>query len=106
MSIILLQLFFVMSYFIYIMSNKHRTVFYVGVTNDLRARIKEHRLHTGGYFTCKYNCDDLIYYERFDSILDAIYREKQLKRWKRDWKEKLIRKLNPEMKDLSDHWFG
>jgi putative endonuclease len=95
-----------MSYFVYIMSNKHRNVFYVAVSNDLRARIGEHRVGVGGYFTRKYNCHDLIYYEIYDSILDATKREKILKKWTRAWKEKLIKKVNGEMKGISAQWFG
>jgi putative endonuclease len=95
-----------MSYFVYILSNKHRNVFYVGVSNDLRARISEHRVGVGGYFTRKYNCHDLIYYEIYDSILEAIKREKILKKWTRAWKEKLIKKVNGEMKGISAQWFG
>jgi putative endonuclease len=88
------------------MSNKHRNVFYVGVTNDLRARINEYRHGVGGYFTAKYNCYDLVYYETHGSIMNAIEREKTLKKWKKAWKVKLIKKVNPEMKDISDQWFG
>jgi len=95
-----------MPYFVYIMSNQNRNVFYVGVTNDIRARASEHALSIGGNFTSKYNCHDLLHYEEYDSILDAIDREKQLKKWDREWKLKLIRKHNPEMKDLSARWKG
>lgn len=93
-----------MSYFVYIMSNKYRNVLYVGVTNDIRARTIEHRIGKGGYFTAKYNCHDLMYYEEHESILDAIDREKLLKKWKKEWKYRLIKKQNPEMKDLADRW--
>ena len=65
-------------------------------------RVYQHQNLIGSTFTKKYKCVELIYYEFFDSIEEAIHREKQLKKWKRAWKEDLIKKLNPEMKDLSD----
>ena len=91
-----------MPYFVYIMSNKNHSVFYTGVTNDFKARAWEHKLGKGGSFTSKYNCGDLLYYEEHDNILEAIDREKQIKRWKREWKIKLITKSNPDMKCLLD----
>lgn len=86
--------------YIYITSNKHRTVFYIGVTSNLSARSYEHKHGEGSVFTKKYNCTDLIYYELFSTIDEAISREKQIKNWKRNWKIELVKKLNPEMKDL------
>ena len=84
------------------MSNRHRTVYYIGVTSDLPTRIYQHRHGEGSAFTKKYQCTDLIYYEAFGRIEEAIVREKQMKRWKRDWKEKLIKEQNPTRRDLSD----
>ena len=86
--------------YIYIVSNPRRSVFYIGVTSDLFSRAYQHKNREGSTFTKKFNCADLIYYEFFESIEEAIYREKQLKKWKRVWKEELIMKLNPTMKDL------
>ncbi|WP_040495888.1 GIY-YIG nuclease family protein [Fulvivirga imtechensis] len=86
--------------YVYIVSNKHRTVLYIGVTSNLSARAHEHKHGEGSDYTQKYNCTDLIYYESFPTIEEAIAREKQLKNWKRKWKEELIQKFNPEMKDL------
>ncbi|MGB3467719.1 MAG: GIY-YIG nuclease family protein [Cyclobacteriaceae bacterium] len=86
--------------YIYIVSNKSRSVYYVGVTADLRVRSHEHKSLNGSVFTKKYQCTDLIYYEFFETIEAAIKREKQLKKWKRAWKDELVRKLNPEMKNL------
>ena len=86
------------------MSNRHRNVFYTGVTNDTRARASEHRLGIGGGFTSKYNCHFLMYYEEHESIFDAIKREKQIKRWKHGWKLQLIKKSNPDMNDLFERW--
>jgi putative endonuclease len=87
---------------VYIMSNKHRTTFYIGVTSDLESRVWQHSNGEGSVFTKKYRCYDLVYYECFPSILDAIDREKQLKNWHRPWKIALIESVNPLMKDLKD----
>ena len=86
--------------YIYIMSNATRSVFYIGVTSGLYARAYEHKHGEGSTFTKKYKCTDLIYYEFYSSIEEAITREKQLKKWKREWKEELVRKMNPELRDL------
>ncbi len=86
--------------YVYIVSNKNRTVLYTGVTANLYARIFEHKSGIGSKFTKKYNCTDLIYYCFFDSIEEAIVREKQIKKWKRVWKDQLIKEFNPEFKDL------
>jgi len=83
------------------MSNKYRTVLYVGVTGDLLKRVGQHKSGEGSAFTKKYNCHYLVYYEEFTDIRYAIVREKQLKNWPRIYKEDLIRKLNPELADLS-----
>lgn len=88
--------------YIYIVSNKYRTTLYIGVTTDLAARSDQHKNGDGSKFTKKYQCTDLIYYEFFPTIVEAINREKQLKKWKRVWKEDLIRRINPTLKDLYD----
>ncbi|MEO6150623.1 MAG: GIY-YIG nuclease family protein [Mucilaginibacter sp.] len=88
--------------YIYIMSNQYRTTFYIGVTNNLEARIWQHTNGEGSQFVKKYKLFDLVYYECFDRITDAIDREKQLKNWHKDWKINLIQSKNPEMKDLKD----
>ena len=85
---------------IYIMSNQYRTTFYIGVTSDLEARVWQHTNNQGSEFVKKYKLFDLVYYEYFARITDAIDREKQLKNWHRDWKINLIKSKNPEMKDL------
>ena len=87
---------------IYFLSNAHNTVLYVGVTNDIVRRIAEHKAKINKGFTYKYNCDKLVYFETFRLLTDAISREKQLKNWKREWKNKLVEGLNPEWKDLSE----
>ena len=91
-------------YSVYILSNFARTVFYIGVTNNLEKRIQEHRSGEGSVFTKKYKCHFLMYYEDYNNINNAIAREKQLKNWKREWKIKLIREENPGLKDLAEGW--
>jgi putative endonuclease len=88
------------TYYIYILTNKNKTVLYIGVTNDLTRRVYEHKNKLLKGFTNKYNIDLLIYFEIFNDIKEAIQREKRLKEWKREWKENLINSFNPEWKDL------
>jgi putative endonuclease len=89
------------TYYVYILANKHRNVIYTGVTNNLKRRISEHRDNINKCFTSKYNVHYLIYYETFSSIVKAIKREKQIKKWYRYQKDALISKNNPEWKDLT-----
>ncbi|MCC5929262.1 MAG: GIY-YIG nuclease family protein [Cyclobacteriaceae bacterium] len=89
--------------YIYIIANKDRNVLYIGVTSNLYSRIYDHKYLQGSKFASKYKCIDLLYYEFFDSIEEAIEREKKLKKWKRAWKEELIKSTNPQMNDLFDH---
>ncbi len=89
-------------FFVYILSNHTRSVFYIGVTNDLAQRLSQHRGGWGSRFALKYNLKSLVYWEEFADPHRAIMREKQLKNWHRDWKIELIRSVNPEMRDLSD----
>lgn len=84
-------------FYVYIVTNKYRTTFYVGITNDLNRRSTEHNESKGSVFTSKYNLTDLVYYEIFSDINQAISREKQLKNWKKDWKLKLIKEINPTL---------
>ena|ERR1700749_1069398 len=86
--------------YIYIMTNQYRTTFYIGVTSDLEGRIWQHLNNQGSAFVKKYKLFDLVYYEHFERVTDAIAREKQLKNWHKDWKINLIKSENPEMKDL------
>lgn len=89
-------------YFVYILSNKYRTVLYIGVTNNLKRRLYEHEHHLIEGFTKKYNVSDLIYFEESEFIESAIAREKQLKRWSRNKKEILIKQINPSFQSLND----
>ena len=79
------------------MTNKYRTTLYVGVTSDLNKRVVEHQNEIGSEFTKKYNLKNLIYYEEFNDINQAIAREKQIKNWKKDWKLNLIKEMNPSL---------
>jgi len=90
--------------YVYIMSNKHRNVLYIGVTGDLKTRVWQHKTGEGSTFTRKYNCHYLVYYEDYNDIRNAIAREKQLKEWKRSWKLNLIKSENPTMIDLAAEW--
>ena len=82
------------------MSNTNRTTFYIGVTGNLKERIADHKNGIGSGFTSKYELKDLVYYEEFPDINQAIDREKQLKNWHRQWKINLIQSVNPKMIDL------
>jgi putative endonuclease len=92
------------TYSVYILSNFARTVFYIGVTNNLQIRMWQHRNNEGGEFTSKYKCHFLMYYEDYGDIRNAIAREKQLKNWRREWKIVLIRKDNTDLIDLAKDW--
>lgn len=89
-------------YYFYILTNKNKTVIYCGVTNNLTERINEHTVAQGNKktFTGRYNCHHLIYYEIFDSINDAIRREKEVKAWRREKQENLIATKNPSWEFL------
>ena len=94
------SIFFMKQGFVYILSNYKRTVFYIGVTSDLKKRLQEHRDGIGSAFTNKYKVNFLMYFEEFQSIQLAIEREKKLKNWRREWKIDLIKTTNPDLIDL------
>lgn len=87
---------------VYILTNKYNTTLYTGVTRDLQRRVAEHKLHLNKGFSDKYNTEKLVYYEVYDRFDEGILREKQLKKWHREWKEKLINDFNPEWNDLAE----
>ena len=89
---------------VYFMANKNNTTLYVGVSSHLVKRVYQHKNKTYKGFTSRYNCDKLVYFEAYDSIVEAINIEKQIKKGNRKNKEKLITAMNPEWKDLSDGW--
>lgn len=90
--------------YVYIATNRSGTL-YIGVTNNLHRRMWEHKQKTGSKFAAKYNITRLVYYEKAADIRDAIAREKQLKRWRREKKVWLIERENPDWNDLSADWF-
>ena len=89
-------------YYVYIMTNKHNTVLYTGVTNNLRRRVWEHKEKLGGGFTSRYNVNKLVYYEDTADVRTAIAREKQIKGGSRQKKIDLVNSLNPDWRDLYD----
>jgi putative endonuclease len=92
-------------YFVYILSNFTNTTVYIGVTNDLETRVRQHKDKLVKGFTQKYNVDKLVYFEEYNDISRAIAREKQLKNWQRAWKDELIEKDNPNWMDMSQGWY-
>jgi putative endonuclease len=88
------------SFFVYILASKRHGTLYVGVINNLARRLSEHKARLVPGFTRKVN--QLVYFEAFDSILEARAREYSLKRWRRSWKIALIETLNPDWRDLTD----
>ncbi len=93
----------VKSYWVYILASRNR-VLYIGVTNDLRRRVYEHKGHEVPGFSARYRIDKLVYFEQTDDVGAAIAREKQLKRWRREKKVTLIEACNPEWEDLAAAW--
>jgi putative endonuclease len=89
-------------FFVYILASKRNGTLYIGVTNNLARRISEHKAKLVPGFTRKYRVDQRVYFEGFDSILEARAREQTLKRWRHAWKIALIEKSNPEWRDISD----
>jgi len=90
------------SAWVYIITNVHHTTLYTGVTNDLPTRLWEHRTKQDPKsFSVKYNLSILVFYQGFDSIVEAIAREKYIKRKTRKWKEALVNSTNPEWNDLT-----
>lgn len=85
---------------VYILSSKKNGTLYIGVTSDLVKRIWQHKNKEVSGFTEKYDVSGLVYYEVHETMESAIVREKQMKKWKREWKINLIEKQNPEWKDL------
>ena len=88
--------------YVYIMTNKNKNVLYIGVTNNIIRRVREHKCHLNkGSFTTRYNVEYCIYYEQYPSIVQAIHREKQLKGWTRQKKNALINSKNPNWKEVT-----
>jgi putative endonuclease len=91
---------------IYIITNRHNTTLYIGVTSNLVQRIYQHKNKLVKGFSAKYNLNKLVYFEQLEDMDNAIIREKRLKLWKRDWKNRLINELNPSWRDLYPDLLG
>lgn len=92
-------------WYVYIMTNKPSGVLYIGLTDHIEERVKEHKLKIyPKSFTAKYICDKLVYFETFEEGIKAEQRERQFKKWKRNWKIKLVEEINPSWTDLSLNW--
>lgn len=87
-------------FYVYILASQRNGTLYVGVTSNLIRRVYEHKNKMWSSFTAKYNVTQLVCYEVWDTALNAIEREKQIKKWKRSWKIRHIEQENPEWKDL------
>jgi putative endonuclease len=87
-------------HYVYILASKRNGTLYTGVTTNLKKRVYEHKNNLVGGFTKKYRVHKLVYYEKFENNLDALTREKKIKRWIRKWKLELIEQMNPDWKDL------
>ncbi|KGJ98769.1 GIY-YIG nuclease family protein [Thalassotalea sp. ND16A] len=85
---------------IYVISNVHNTVLYIGVTSNLVQRIYQHKEKLIGGYSAKYNLTKLVYFELFNDMENVIVREKRLKQWHRRWKNRLIGGVNPNWRDL------
>lgn len=90
----------VRSYFVYILASRENGTLYIGMTNNLVRRLREHREGKNDGFTKTYHVRRLVYYEESRYVLNAIEREKQLKKWRREWKIQLIQSVNPTWRDL------
>jgi putative endonuclease len=93
---------FMKSYYVYLLTNWNNRVIYTGVTNDLNRRIYEHKNKLIEGFSKKYNLTKLVYFEETNDINAAIAREKEIKKWRREKKDKLVGQINPSWKDLSE----
>ena len=92
-------------WYVDIMTNKNHGVLYIGCTDNIIERVKEHKFKKyPKSFTARYNCDILVYFEEYREGEGASLRETQFKKWKRDWKIKLIDDMNPSWSDLSTNW--
>jgi putative endonuclease len=93
------------NYYVYLLTNRSGTL-YTGLTSDLERRVYEHKHKLVDGFTKKYNIDMLVYYEETDDVEAALWREKQIKAWRRSKRVALIESMNPQWRDLSEGWFA
>ncbi|MEM6514664.1 MAG: GIY-YIG nuclease family protein [Bacteroidota bacterium] len=91
------------NFYCYMLSNKGRTLLYIGFTKNLAERVNQHIQGKGALFTKRYNVNQLIYFEKFETKKEAKKREKQLKNWHKAWKWNLIKKVNPNLMTINDY---
>jgi putative endonuclease len=87
-------------YYVYLLASRKHGTLYLGVTNDLIRRVYEHRTHAVRGFTARYRVHLLVWFECYDDVINAITREKEIKKWRHDWKINLIERSNPGWVDL------
>ncbi|NUM48842.1 MAG: GIY-YIG nuclease family protein [Anaerolineales bacterium] len=92
------------TFYVYLLTNWNDQVMYIGMTNDLKRRVYQHKNKLVEGFTEKYNVHKLVYYEETSDVKAAIAREKEIKKWRREKKNNLVNSKNPEWKDLSEGW--
>lgn len=95
------------SYYVYIITNKYRSTYYIGMTNNLKVRLNQHKENIiigNKTFASKYNLEFLVYYEKYTWVQEAIAREKELKKWRREKKLNLIKEFNPAFEFLNLHF--
>ena len=90
-------------HYVYILTNKNHTVLYVGRSKQLKERLEQHKNNKKNTFTERYSVDKLVYFETTKYVNNSIKRERQIKKWNREWKINLINSLNPDWKDLSEY---
>ena len=88
-------------YFVYLITNRNKTVLYLGMTNNIKRRLTEHIDPKISGFSNRYKCRYLVYYEKHEYVNRAIFREKEIKKWNRKKKEQLINQFNPDWKTLN-----
>ncbi len=91
-------------YYVYLLTNWNNNVMYVGMTNNLERRLYEHKNKLVKGFSSKYNLNKLVYFEETSEVRSALEREKEIKKWRREKKNSLVKGMNPEWKDLSKEW--
>jgi putative endonuclease len=92
------------TYYVYLLTNWNNKVMYLGVTNNLKRRLYKHKNKVVKGFTEKYNVNKLVYFEETQDVTAAIAREKEIKKWRREKKNQLVNRMNPNWKDLSSKW--
>ena len=92
-------------FYVYVVQSASRRALYIGMTNNLHKRVWQHKNHTFEGFSDDYNAVRLVYWESFDDVRNAIDREKRLKRWRREKKQWLIERFNPQWRDLAADWY-